>query len=63
LARLQHLDRIFEEMSNLMALQSKTKNACISDLKSEIIKKKLVLIFQRCLTRSKKKCASPLSTE
>lgn len=39
-ARLQHLDRLFEEKSNLMALLTKAKNAYISDLKAEIIKNK-----------------------
>ena len=39
-ARLQHLDRLFEEKSNLMALLTKAKNAYIADLKSEIIKNK-----------------------
>ncbi len=39
-ARLQHLDRLFEEKRNLMALLTKAKNAYISDLKTEIIKNK-----------------------
>lgn len=39
-ARLQHLDRQFEEKSNLMALLTKAKNAYIADLKTEIIKDK-----------------------
>ncbi|MFP1646612.1 hypothetical protein [Pontitalea aquivivens] len=39
-ARLQHLDRLFEEKSNLMALLTKAKNAYIADLKTEIIKEK-----------------------
>jgi len=39
-ARLQHLDRLFEEKSNLMALLTKAKNAYIADLKTEIIKNK-----------------------
>ena len=38
--RLQHLDRLFEEKSNLMALLTKAKNAYIADLKTEIIKEK-----------------------
>lgn len=37
-AWLQHLDRQFEEKSNLMALLTKAKNAYIADLKTEIIK-------------------------
>ena len=40
LARLQHLDRLFEEKTNLMALLTKAKNAYIADLKTEIIKNK-----------------------
>ena len=40
LARLQHLDRLFEEKSNMMALLTKAKNAYIADLKTEIIKNK-----------------------
>jgi hypothetical protein len=39
-ARLQHLDRLFEEKNNLMALLTKAKNAYIADLKTEIIKNK-----------------------
>lgn len=39
-ARLQYLDRLFEEKSNLMALLTKAKNAYIADLKTEIIKNK-----------------------
>ena len=39
-ARLQHLDSLSEEKSNLMALLTKAKNAYISDLKTEIIKNK-----------------------
>lgn len=39
-ARLQHLDRLCEEKSNLMALLTKAKNAYIADLKTEIIKNK-----------------------
>jgi hypothetical protein len=39
-ARLQHLERLFEEKSNLMALLTKAKNAYIADLKTEIIKNK-----------------------
>ena len=39
-ARLQHLDRLFEEKSNLMALLTKAKNTYIADLKTEIIKNK-----------------------
>ena len=39
-ARLQHLDRLFEEKRNLMALLTKAKNAYIADLKTEIIKEK-----------------------
>lgn len=38
--RLHHLDRMFEEKSNLMALLTKAKNAYIADLKTEIIKNK-----------------------
>lgn len=38
--RLQHLDRLFEEKTNLMALLTKAKNAYIADLKTEIIKNK-----------------------
>jgi hypothetical protein len=37
-ARLQHLERQFEEKTNLMALLTKAKNAYIADLKTEIIK-------------------------
>lgn len=39
-ARLQHLDRLFEEKNNFMALLTKAKNAYIADLKAEIIKNK-----------------------
>ncbi len=39
-ARLQQLDRLFEEKTNLMALLTKAKNAYIADLKTEIIKSK-----------------------
>lgn len=39
-ARLQCLDRLFDEKSNLMALLTKAKNAYIADLKAEIIKNK-----------------------
>jgi hypothetical protein len=39
-ARLQELDRLFEEKNNLMALLTKAKNAYIADLKTEIIKNK-----------------------
>lgn len=39
-ARLQQLDRLFEEKNNLMALLTKAKNAYIADLKTEIIKNK-----------------------
>ena len=39
-ARLQHLDRLFEEKTNLMTLLTKAKNAYIADLKNEIIKNK-----------------------
>jgi hypothetical protein len=39
-ARLQHLERLFEEKSNMMALLTKAKNAYIADLKTEIIKNK-----------------------
>lgn len=39
-ARLQHLDRLFEEKTNLMALLTKAKNAYIAELKTEIIKNK-----------------------
>ena len=38
--RLQHLDHLFEEKTNLMALLTKAKNAYIADLKTEIIKNK-----------------------
>ena len=44
-ARLQHLDRLFEEKSNLMALLTKAKNAYIADLKAEIIKNKTGIDF------------------
>lgn len=44
-ARLQHLERQFEEKSNLMALLTKAKNAYIADLKSEIIKEKTGVDF------------------
>jgi hypothetical protein len=40
MVRLQHLDRMFEEKSNLMVLLTKAKNAYIADLKAEIIKNK-----------------------
>ena len=40
MARLQQLDRLFEEKTNLMALLTKAKNAYIADLKTEIIKSK-----------------------
>lgn len=39
-ARLQQLDRLFEEKTNLMALLTKAKNAYIAELKTEIIKSK-----------------------
>jgi hypothetical protein len=39
-ARLQHLERLFEEKSNMMALLTKAKNAYIAELKTEIIKNK-----------------------
>lgn len=39
-ARLQHLDRLFEEKTNLIALLTRAKNAYIADLKAEIIKEK-----------------------
>lgn len=39
-ARLQHLDRLFDEKSNLMALLTKAKNANVADLKGGIIKNK-----------------------
>ena len=39
-SRLQHLDRVFEEKSTLMALLTKAKNAYMADLKAEIIKNK-----------------------
>ena len=39
-ARLQQLDRLFEEKTNLMALLTKAKNAYIADLKTDIIKSK-----------------------
>jgi len=45
LARLQHLDRLFEEKSNMMALLTKAKNAYIADLKTEIIKNKTGVDF------------------
>jgi len=38
--RLQHLDSLFEEKSNLMALLTKAKNAYIAELKTEIIKER-----------------------
>lgn len=44
-ARLQHLDRLFEEKSNMMALLTKAKNAYIADLKTEIIKNKTGVDF------------------
>jgi hypothetical protein len=44
-ARLQHLDRLFEEKSNMMALLTKAKNAYIADLKAEIIKNKTGVDF------------------
>jgi len=44
-ARLQHLDRLFEEKSNLMALLTKAKNAYIADIKAEIIKNKTGVDF------------------
>lgn len=40
MVRLQHLDRMFEEKSNLMVLLTKAKNAYIADIKAEIIKNK-----------------------
>ena len=40
IARLQHLERLFEEKSNMMALLTKAKNAYIAELKTEIIKTK-----------------------
>jgi len=43
--RLQHLDRLFEEKSNVMALLTKAKNAYIADLKAEIIKNKTGVDF------------------
>ena len=39
-ARLQQLERLFEEKSNMMALLTKAKNAYIAELKTEIIKNK-----------------------
>ena len=45
LARLQHLDRLFEEKSNMMALLTKAKNAYIADLETEIIKNKTGVDF------------------
>jgi hypothetical protein len=39
-ARLQHVDRLFEDKSNMMALLTKAKNAYIADLKTEIIREK-----------------------
>jgi hypothetical protein len=44
-ARLQHMDRMFEEKSNLLALLTKAKNAYIADLKAEIIKEKTGVDF------------------
>ena len=44
-ARLQHLDRLFEEKNNMMALLTKAKNAYIADLKTEIIKNKTGVDF------------------
>lgn len=40
MARLQSLDRLFEEKNNLMALLTKARNAYIAELKTEIIKNK-----------------------
>jgi hypothetical protein len=37
-AQLQHIERLFAEKSNLMALLTKAKNAYIADLKTEIRK-------------------------
>jgi len=45
MARLQHLNQLFEEKSNLMALLTKAKNAYIADLKAEIIKNKTGVDF------------------
>jgi hypothetical protein len=39
-ARLQHLDRQFEERSNMLAVLTRAKNGYIADLKTEIIKEK-----------------------
>ncbi|MCF8516624.1 MAG: hypothetical protein K9G72_20000 [Rhodobacteraceae bacterium] len=39
-ARLQHLDRQFEEKSNMLAVLTRAKNGYIADLKTEIIKEK-----------------------
>jgi len=39
-ARLQQIERQVEEKTNLMAVLTKAKNAYISDLKAEVIKKK-----------------------
>lgn len=39
-SRLQQIERQFEEKTNLMAVLTKAKNAYISDLKAEVIKKK-----------------------
>jgi len=40
ISRLQHLDRLFEEKNNMIALLTKARNAYIADLKTEIIKNK-----------------------
>lgn len=39
-ARLQQLDRQFEEKSNMLAVLTRAKNGYIADLKREIIKEK-----------------------
>lgn len=39
-ARLTQLERLVQEKTNLLAVLTKAKNAYISDLKSEIIKKR-----------------------
>lgn len=39
-ARLQQLDRQFEEKSNMLAVLTRAKNGYITDLKTEIIKEK-----------------------
>lgn len=39
-SRLTQLERLVQEKTNLLAVLTKAKNAYISDLKSEIIKKR-----------------------